>query len=537
MLLKISSSVFRKKEIIFNNGLNVIKGDEHATNSIGKSSMLLIVDFVFGGDTYVDKNKDSIKHLGHHSFEFVFLFNGKKYYFSRSTVEPNYIKEYSINFVNEIDSHKINDYKNMIKEKYDLTKLKSSFRDIVSLYSRIWGKENDNVKRPLHSFSQDKNRNTVVRLLQLFNKYNLIDEQELLLKNISDKYATFNKSVKHEILPKITKKQYVQNKKQIEQLQKEINFWNVNQTKVYMNLDEYLNETLRKLREQKSISMTKKLNVVSKLKRLNQIHNSKNGFSDYQSLQLQSFFPSINLKKISEVELFHNKVYFNLINEVEKNKVLMTELLESLDSEISKLDNDIENELQKFIAEKNISKIMYDSVAKMEEKIRENSYYEEVIKTKGLKKTVSEKLELDKIDICNDVSKVINSKMYQITEQIYHGKRKSPSLELTPKDYKFETFNNTGTGVAYGSLVVFDLSIFEKTVLPILIHDSFLFKNIEIPALNDLIKYYSKFEKQIFISIDESQKFSQDVQLFLNNNTRLSLSDSEVLFIKDWRNI
>lgn len=39
-------------KIIFHNGLNVILGSKVGTTSIGKSTSLLIIDFVFGGDTY-----------------------------------------------------------------------------------------------------------------------------------------------------------------------------------------------------------------------------------------------------------------------------------------------------------------------------------------------------------------------------------------------------------------------------------------------------------------------------------------------------
>ena len=41
--------------IEFHNGLNVVLGDELGANSIGKSTFLLVVDFIFGGDDYVKK--------------------------------------------------------------------------------------------------------------------------------------------------------------------------------------------------------------------------------------------------------------------------------------------------------------------------------------------------------------------------------------------------------------------------------------------------------------------------------------------------
>ena len=38
------------------NGLNSILGDDVSTNSIGKSTLLMIIDFVFGGNTFISKN-------------------------------------------------------------------------------------------------------------------------------------------------------------------------------------------------------------------------------------------------------------------------------------------------------------------------------------------------------------------------------------------------------------------------------------------------------------------------------------------------
>ena len=43
--------------IRFKRGLNVVLGDEKATNSIGKSTFLLAVDFAFGGSAYAQSDK------------------------------------------------------------------------------------------------------------------------------------------------------------------------------------------------------------------------------------------------------------------------------------------------------------------------------------------------------------------------------------------------------------------------------------------------------------------------------------------------
>lgn len=69
MLVELSSPVFKEKgkvrsSIRFKTGLNVILGKEDGENSIGKSSAMLAIDFVFGGKTYA--SSDGVKHMGHH---------------------------------------------------------------------------------------------------------------------------------------------------------------------------------------------------------------------------------------------------------------------------------------------------------------------------------------------------------------------------------------------------------------------------------------------------------------------------------------
>ena len=51
----------------------------------------MIIDFVFGGTDYVKKDLDVQKNVGPHIIKFAFEFNDKKYYFSRSTEDFQYI--------------------------------------------------------------------------------------------------------------------------------------------------------------------------------------------------------------------------------------------------------------------------------------------------------------------------------------------------------------------------------------------------------------------------------------------------------------
>lgn len=69
MLIEMWSPVFKKdgqtrEPIQFHPGLNVIMGMDLANNSIGKSSSLLAIDFIFGGNSYL--KSIAVKKLGDH---------------------------------------------------------------------------------------------------------------------------------------------------------------------------------------------------------------------------------------------------------------------------------------------------------------------------------------------------------------------------------------------------------------------------------------------------------------------------------------
>ena len=69
MLREIYCEEFHQKYITFHDGLNVVLGSPKADNSIGKSTLMLIVDFAFGGNTYVEAS-DILQNVGEHSVGF-----------------------------------------------------------------------------------------------------------------------------------------------------------------------------------------------------------------------------------------------------------------------------------------------------------------------------------------------------------------------------------------------------------------------------------------------------------------------------------
>ncbi|MDH8679927.1 AAA family ATPase [Fusibacter bizertensis] len=133
MLKQISSVVFREGTIYFHSGLNTILGDEKGSNSIGKSTLLMIIDFIYGGTSYIKENSDTVKHLGHHNFEFVLELGEKKYYFRRGTENSDIVEECNHMFINT-KNLKISEYTSILHNLYISDLIHISFRAAVSTY-------------------------------------------------------------------------------------------------------------------------------------------------------------------------------------------------------------------------------------------------------------------------------------------------------------------------------------------------------------------------------------------------------------------
>ena len=80
MLVEIQSNAFKGKgmqngKITFHKGLNAIVATEPVNNSTGKSSILLAIDFAFGGNSYAQAEAKIIDNVGNHTVNFAFEFS------------------------------------------------------------------------------------------------------------------------------------------------------------------------------------------------------------------------------------------------------------------------------------------------------------------------------------------------------------------------------------------------------------------------------------------------------------------------------
>ena len=83
---KVKGQLVPRGRIQLREGLNTVLGDKAAQNSIGKSTFLLVVDFCFGGDDYINPKICKAKEKLHsHTINFAFKFGNKIDYFCSSS--------------------------------------------------------------------------------------------------------------------------------------------------------------------------------------------------------------------------------------------------------------------------------------------------------------------------------------------------------------------------------------------------------------------------------------------------------------------
>lgn len=130
MLKMIKCNKFLQQEIIFHEGLNSVIGDDVASNSIGKTTLLMIIDFVFGGNDYISKNSDTVEHLGHHEFKFSFEFDDETYNFIRITETYKEVTVCDSDF-KEVENKPISEFCLWLQQKYNCELEDLSFRNLV----------------------------------------------------------------------------------------------------------------------------------------------------------------------------------------------------------------------------------------------------------------------------------------------------------------------------------------------------------------------------------------------------------------------
>ncbi len=147
-----------REPIRFHAGLNAVLGDDNGSNSIGKSTFLMILDFVFGGSDYVKKCVDVQENVKEHTICFAFSFDGQTYYFSRNTVDYNNVVKCDAEYqaLPDEDPLSLQQYGEFLCEHYDLSAEGITWRGAIARFIRVYKRDTLDEERPLRSSKDEK---------------------------------------------------------------------------------------------------------------------------------------------------------------------------------------------------------------------------------------------------------------------------------------------------------------------------------------------------------------------------------------------
>lgn len=533
MLYEICCDQFHQKKIIFNAGLSVVLGTNTGDNSIGKSTFLLIVDYVFGGNTY-SETTDIIDNVGSHDIYFTFVFEEEKYRFCRNSINRHTVWKCDEDYV-KTEEIRVEDYCKWLEAKYGLVLPELSFRDAVGRYIRVYGKNNCDERHPLHYIVIEKAEKACFALLKLFDAFTPLKEVEEAAKRSEFELAAFKKAQALQFIAKITKKTYDQNKKAIDRITEQIQELSSGLERGLLEVDAAASEQAVYVKQMLSRARRAKSKIQAQYNMLDE--NGTYAFSSTTDTfaDLKEFFPDVAVARLEEIEGFHKTISSVFKSELKAERTKLEREL----ADYNQIIAEYEVQLQELIKDPKLSKvILTQHTTLLQDRDRmqkENEAYAKLQQLKINRNADAARLQKLKQEQFAVVSYQINEEMSRLNDAIYEGSYNAPILDFTENSYHFFTPDDTGTGIAYKGLVVYDLAVLGLTKLPILVHDSVVLKQISDDAIERIVGLYAACGKQVIIALDKQDSYSEKTAMLLGEAAVLQLtSNGQELFGKSW---
>lgn len=543
MLKQISCQLFReagqpRPPINFTRGLNTILGAiKGEAGSIGKSTMMLIIDFAFGGNTYV--GSDAVKELDDHTIYFTFEFADGQYHFARTPTDPKLVAQVDENQT-VIGTMKIEEFNAWLAAKYHMDLPGLKYRNTLSRFFRIYGKNNHNELKPLQTRGGDESqKDAITVLIALFGYYNEIKDFKEQLQQAENKISAFKTARRYEFIPSavdgMTK--YKQNVVEIATLEEDRHkLAQSDETDVEPAEIEKANERNELKRQLNDLhrEITSKKDELHLLD-LNIHHGAYPTEADLKSLQ--EFFPRANLAKLVEIEKFHTKIQAILGEELEAAHTHVTKLLATLEEQAA----DLLARIDSIPASKAFTDEFLDAYTELDRRINklqdENDAFDTRDRLQKEKQEANTRYQQQLDSVLSHIQIAINSQMEAINEEVTGGEYNAPRLSLNAfNSYEFETPRDKGTGTNHRGVIIYDLAIAQNTALPAIAHDSIMFDSMSRTDLSNLIRVYNdQVEKQIFIAVDKVSDCTDEAKAIIKRTMVLKLDNNEhALFGEKW---
>ena len=523
---KVNGQLVPRGRIQLREGLNTVLGDKAAQNSIGKSTFLLVVDFCFGGDDYINPKICKAKEKLHsHTINFAFKFGNRIDYFCRSTKTPSEIgicdSDYKV-----LRTQTLKEFKDYLLEAYGITTPSISFREMVGRFLRIYGRENYAERYPL-KYGDVKPEASIETLEKMFNVFAFIEEYKSVYDDKSKRTKVRDDATKLGEMTNVarTKKEYNANEKEIERLKAELQKL-MDREDAELSQEETDNlDKASEIRGQLTVLKRRRSRLVSQLNAVKA--NMSGGLVPVEEdlSELSEFFPDVDVQRLSQIEHFHDKMQRILSQEMGDEIAQLQILIDAVSAEMARL----QEAQRKLGVPVTVSKKFMDQVVDIQRKIdiltAKNKAYDKTAKLKTEKKDAKIQLEDVRETQLQVVETSINQEMTRLNDYIYGGERYAPTIKFGNSrsgkpTYDFWTEDDTGAGTNFKGLIIFDLALLRLTELPVIAHDSNIFKNIADLPIDKIMELYNQSKKQIFIAFDKEDTF-YDVTRDIVHSTKI----------------
>ena len=556
--------------IRFHAGLNAVLGTQTRSNSIGKSTFLMIIDYVFGGIDYLDS--DAHIFVGEHEIYFTFRFGDTMHRFCRKTIEKDVVYlcencswaeeearlerirlneekakdapallEHDLNpYVLTDETLKVDEYCKFLFNEYRIESENISFRNIVGRYFRVYGRPNHDEHQPLHNTPREKDSEAITALQRLFGETQQIKDLKANEKEKAEEKKAYKAAQKYHLVRHITtKKALKQATEERDKLQEELNDLIRSKDREVEQADLSRSDEAAAINRKLAALRRNRSRLKSQLEALYINIDGHTAVTRGDIRDLAFFFPDVNIVELQSIEDFHQRLRAVLESEMSEERAQLQSSIDNLDAEIRALEEQyrslgIPTRLPTpFLQNYSDLTMRINDLNAQIDSFQKNKDVDDAHKAAATALKTAQEKELPRI------AGEINAQMVRISDEILGPEREAPRLDLKDgKSYTFGTSTNRGTGNNYKNLIIYDLSILTKTDLPAFIHDSFLLTDIGDTPTGAIVKQYIKTEpsgKQVFIALDKTKSYGEETDKDLNDHQVLYLSeDGNELFGWSW---
>lgn len=525
----------------FSKGLNVILGGENAENSIGKTTLMLIIDFCFGGQTY--PTDEVLQAVHNHEIRWIMNYGTDdkpdRHFYGRLAFSPHIVIYYGENFSNAERKEMTLEYYRFDMNKHSKINEEVPPVIVTSLFMRIYGKPNIHLREPLRSYDAQKKAEAITQLERLMLVYHLFGESKERKAEFQDDIDLQNRLLrKQNNYAAKSKTDIDTNNAKIRAIRKRLKGLGIEENERISHERLEKDEKGANLKSQMlSLNRKKKANIES----LDEIKSEKEGAllpNNEELFSLSRYFSMFDTEEIQKVQGFH----ISLVKLLRENSDAKAAQLEKDNSKIDKELKALEDQLTTLGIDPIYSQHYLQQKADLDRQILvledQNKGFADMVFWEGGIEKEEAKIAETEPQALKDIQSKLSRELKELNDTLYMKAHNPPQIILKDGEhYSFLSPMDEGTGTNYKNLILFDLSLLSISELPCVGHDSLLFKNIDLPIQRHLFHYYFSFkQKQIFVAYDNLHNIAdKELEKKIEDVTICHLGKGETsLFGKDW---